>query len=250
MADYDKLPELVGIGDVDFFFHLAWNGDRENAEVQKKNVLGALKAMDAASRINPGIRFIATGSQAEYGEVPYDTVIKEDRESSPITVYGKAKVKAYQLLKKRASELGISFIWTRLFSLIGEYEPAGRMFPTLVHGLIEGRHIELSSCTQYWDYLDAKDAARALIAVAERGRNGEIYNIASLSPKPLRDYVEEIASIIDSRTGAAKSSELISYGKMPVPFITLRPSVDKLTADTGWKSTITLTQTINQYYVI
>ncbi len=250
MADYDKLPELVGIGDVDFFFHLAWNGDRENAEIQEKNVLGALKAMDAARRINPRIRFIATGSQAEYGEVPYDTLIKEDLEPAPITVYGKAKVRTYQLLEKRAAELGISFIWTRLFSLIGEYEPDGRMFPTLVHSLIEGRKIELSSCTQYWDYLDAKDAARALVAVAERGRNNEIYNIASLSPRPLRDYVEEVTHVIDSHRDGANSSELISYGAPPVPFISLRPSVDKLATDTDWMPTITLTQTINQYYMI
>lgn len=250
MEDYEKLPELVDTGAVDFFFHLAWNGERGNAEVQEKNVLGALKAMVAAYRINPHIRFIATGSQAEYGEVPYDTVIKEDLELNPITVYGKAKVKAYRLLKKRSEELGISFIWTRLFSLIGEYEPDFRMFPTLVRSLMKGKEIQLSSCTQYWDYLDAKDAARALIAVAERGRDDEIYNIASLSPRPLRDYVEEIASIIDCHTEGADSSKLIGFGKTPIPFITLRPSVDKLVADTGWSPAVTIAQTINQYYVI
>ncbi len=257
MEDYDKLPELVDATDVDFFFHLAWGGGRDDKPAQDRNIEGALKAIDAAYRINPGIRFVATGSQAEYGVVSYDTVITEETPLLPITAYGSAKVEAYHQLSQKAKELSCDFIWARIFSLIGRFEPSGRMFPDLINNLKAGKDVHLSSCTQYWDYLDACDCARALIALAERGKSGEAYNIASATPRPLKEYVEEIADIIDRyKSGTdqclqlTKSSSLITYGPPPVPFISLRPSITKIVSDTSWQPAIALSETINQYYMI
>lgn len=257
MEDYDKLPEFINSvddsgklcetidsADVDFFFHLAWGGARDDKPAQEKNIDGALKALEAAFCINPNIRFIATGSQAEYGVVPFETVITEEIPLSPITAYGSAKAEAYHRLLQRSKELSCDFIWTRIFSLIGRFEPSGRMFPDLINSLKAGKEVALSSCTQYWDYLDACDCAKALIALAERGRSGEVYNIASATPRPLKEYVEEVASII------GQPSSFITYGPPPSPYISLRPSINKIVSDTSWQPTITITQTIKQNYMI
>ena len=289
MEDYDRLPEIIDsvgdndkpqeiidVSDIEYFFHLAWGGDRNDRLAQEKNIEGTLKAFGAAFCINPGIRFIATGSQAEYGVVPFDEVITEETPLSPITAYGSAKAETYRQLLRKSKELSCDFIWARIFSLIGRFEPSGRMFPDLINNLKAGKEVSLSSCTQYWDYLDARDAARALIALAEHGRNGEAYNIASATPRPLKDYVEEIAAIIDKyrldsendrravnnsqtinaaeninvRSQLPKSSSLITYGPPPSPFISLRPSITKIVSDTSWNPAIAITQTIEQNYMI
>ena len=270
MEDYDKLPEFIDAPNVDFFFHLAWGGGRNDSTEQLKNVAGALKALNAAYSINPSIRFIATGSQAEYGVVSFETVTTEETPLMPITAYGLAKVSAYNKLIQKSKDLGCDFIWARLFSLIGKYEPSGRLFPDLVNSLKEGKEVSLSSCTQYWDYLDARDAARALIALAENGRSGEAYNIASATPRPLKEYVEEIADIIDQHKLNSDSdtkefsdladgkqcglhvhsSTFITYGPPPSPFVSLRPSITKLVSDTSWQPTITISETIKQNYMI
>ena len=237
MEEYDKLPSCIP-EKADFFFHLAWGGARDDYESQMKNVDGALKAIDAAAEISHDIRFVGIGSQAEYGIKSDCELITEDLSLDPINSYGACKAAAYYLLKNRARLLGIDFIWGRIFSLIGKYEPAGRMFPDLVSKLSKGVEVKLSSCEQYWDYLDASDAAAAILALAERGIDGEAYNIANGSFRPLEDYVLEAAEVI------GRDHKLITFGQKATPFISLRPSVEKIAADTGWKPYVSFETTV------
>ena len=237
MEEYDQLPAYIP-EKADFFFHLAWGGGRDDFEAQMKNVHGALKAMDAAAGISSDIRFIGIGSQAEYGIKSDCELITEDLALDPFSAYGSCKAAAYYLLRNRAQLLGIDFIWGRIFSLIGRYEPSGRMLPDLVDKLRRGEEVKLSSCEQYWDYLDATDAAAAITALAESGVSGETYNIANGSFRLLKEYVQEVAEVV----GCDKS--FITYGQKASPFVSLRPSVEKITRDTGWKPVISFKDTI------
>ena len=224
-------------GMIDAFFHLAWIGDKGN-EDQYQNVAYTLDALRVAHRLGCR-RFIATGSQAEYGVVPSTDVEYESRRPEPVTAYGAAKVATSYLSKQFASEIGIEWIWSRIFSLIGRYEPDGRMLPDLYQALKRGEIFSLSSCAQNWDYLDVYDAADALIALSERGVPGEIYNIASGEYRPLREYTEELRAIVGSGN--------IIYGDDPQPFISLQPSVEKLKRDTGWSPTRVFEDSIRDY---
>lgn len=242
MEDYDRLPEFIDAEErPDFFFHLAWGGMKPGAAQQQLFVEGALKALDAAREISKDIRFIGIGSQSEYGVTPHGKEITEDMPCNPITDYGIYKAKAHDLLQERAKELGIDFIWARLFSLIGKYEPDSRMLPSLVNSLCSGRPMNLSSCTQYWDYLDAVDAADALMALAEKGRSGEIYNIASTTPRILKEYVNE--TIEELKADPA----LVHFGEDPSPYISLRPSIEKLYMDTGWTPKTSFGDSLKHY---
>lgn len=252
MEEYDRLPDYIP-EKADVFFHLAWGGGRDDFDAQLKDVDGALKAIDSAARINPAIRFVGIGSQAEYGIKSDAELITEDVSLEPFTAYGSCKAAAFYLLKSRAMALNIDFIWGRIFSLIGRYEPEGRMFPDLVRRLYNGEKISLSSCEQYWDYLDAGDCADAIIALGEKGRAGEAYNLANGNFKPLKDYVLEAAGIVEDlkKTGNEHTYEsleaLISFGNKAEPFVSLRPSVDKICRDTGWSACRTLQDSIREY---
>ena len=243
MEEYDRLS-LEITEKADIFFHLAWGGGRDDYDAQKRNVDGAVAALESAARINPAIRFVGIGSQAEYGVKSDAELITEDMPLEPFNAYGDCKKEAYFILRDKAAELGVDFIWGRIFSLIGKYEPSGRMFPDLVSKLSKGEKISLSSCEQYWDYLDAVDCAEAILALGERGRAGESYNIANGDFKPLKEFVLEAAQIV----GADPS--LISFGQKAQPFISLRPSVEKIQTDTGWKAHRTLIDSIRDYSVL
>lgn len=224
--------------EVSSFFHLAWMPGRSISE-QIKNIEFTLSALELAAKLQCK-RFICTGSQAEYGIVSPHEVVGENHFANPITAYGASKVAACELTKIRAKELGIDWIWGRIFSLIGYYEPRGRMLPDLFWALQEGKTMKLSSCRQNWDYLDVNDAAEALIALAERGVGGEIYNIANGNYKPLKEYTEELRRIVAPGVP-------ISYGDDPDPFISLQPSVQKIRQDTGWKPKRSFEDSIKDY---
>ena len=246
MEEYDKLPDEIG-EKADFFFHLAWGGGREDFETQLKNVDGALKAIEAAAKISKDIRFVGIGSQAEYGiKSDYD-LITEDMRLEPFSAYGSCKAAAFYLLRNRAEQLGIDFIWGRIFSLIGKYEAPGRMIPDLIKRLSGGEKIKLSSCEQYWDYLDAADAAAAIEALGIRGVAGEEYNIAHGDFKPLKDYVLEVVDIIAGQNDREDVLKLITFGDKASPFISLKPSAEKIKRDTGWTPKVSFKDTIKKY---
>lgn len=208
----------------DYFFHLAWHGKRDDFFHQMRNVDEVILALETA-RIIGCKRFVCTGSQAEYGLTRQ--IQDEKMCGKPFSAYGAAKLSACYLSSVRAKQIGIEWVWGRIFSVYGENEPQGRMLSDLVTSLQQGKDILLSSCVQNWDYLDADDAAEAIIALAEKGKDGEIYNVANGNYRPLKNYVEIVRKIIYSQSR-------ITYGDKADPFVSLQPSVEKIRNDTGW----------------
>ncbi|WP_074889535.1 NAD-dependent epimerase/dehydratase family protein [Butyrivibrio proteoclasticus] len=236
MEDYDKIPNLIDEEDIKdkevIFFHLSWGGGRDDFDSQVKNIDGSLKAMDSAiSFADKGnkVVFVGIGSQAEYGVKDDSKELDENALLEPFSAYGAAKAAAFHLIKNKAKKAEIHFVWGRIFSLIGKYEPEGRMLPDLVRKLKRGEEVYLSSCRQYWDYLDAKDAAKAIMLLGEKGRDGEVYNIASGNYKELKVFVKEAAKYIGA------DEKLLHFGKDPEPYVSFKPMVKKLMEDTGWK---------------
>ncbi len=222
------------------FFHLAWAGMRDNEEQQMANISPALDAVRTAASIGAS-KLLITGSQAEYGfksgglllsDGSYKGVT-EDTAPEPVNSYGAAKTAALYLTKDLSRHLDLSWNWLRIFSLYGEYEHPHTMLSYLRDTLKNGEVPHLSACTQYWDYLHTSDAARAFISVAERGREGEIYNIANGHFRPLREFTEIVRMGIDPALKIDYAPE-----DPQSPPISLRPDVSKLKKDTGWKPVV------------
>ena len=225
LSEYARLDELID-ETCDVFFHLAWQGGRYDFAAQYGNIADTLGALEAAGSLGCK-RFICTGSQAEYGRQP--ALITEETCPHPADAYGAAKLAACALSRQRAADLGVVWIWGRVFSLYGRYEQEGRMLPALVKSLRSEQPFALSSSgEQNWDYLYAADAADALLALAKRGRAGEIYNIANGGYRSLRDYIEEARGVIAPQCD-------VTYGAADADVFSLQPSVEKICRDTGWR---------------
>ena len=244
MNEYKKLPEILkeaGQESIDAVIHLAWGGGRKDMEEQFKNVTASLDLMDAAKALGAK-RFVGIGSQAEYGA--RDVLLMESLLPEPLDAYGACKTAASYLLRDKAVNLGMEFVWGRIFSLIGKYEPRGRMLPDLYNKLKNGEKMQLSSCEQYWDYLDAEDAAAAITALLERGVSGEVYNICHGEYLPLKEFIERILTLLNADEG------LVSFGEKAEPFVSLMSSSFKLHRDTGWKPHISFEDSVKKYDII
>lgn len=236
MTDISRLSQYVE--NADAFIHLAWQGERYDFAAQYANVSIAVQALETAASMGCK-RFLATGSQAEYGR--QTDLITEDILPKPYCSYGTAKVAACYLTRNRAKQLGIDWLWGRIFSLYGKYEPEGRLIPDLVHAMQQKKEFHMTSGQQNWDYLDERDAASAIVALLERGRAGEIYNIANGDYHPLRFFTDQVAS----HYGA---EDCIVYGEGNGQSVSLQPSVEKISQDTGWKPQVKFMQGILDVY--
>ena len=119
-GDLDALGELPAKVPVriDTFYHIAWGHTgakrNERTELQADNIRTTLQAIRVAAEMGAE-KFIGAGSQAEYGPKDLE-MIGPDTETNPVTPYGAAKLAAGLLGRMLAHELGIAFIWPRIFS--------------------------------------------------------------------------------------------------------------------------------------
>ena len=182
----------------DAFFHLAWNGsggkDRENFDLQLSNLGYLADALRAAKAC--GCRsFLGAGSQAEYGVV--HGIAKEGEVvPRPFMMYGAAKLSAYHMGTLLARQLGIRFLWPRIYSVYGVGENAGTLVSYLMDTLGRGVTPELSPCENMWNFLCITDCAKILAALGKSDAAEGIFHVASRDTRKLREFVEELRDII------------------------------------------------------
>lgn len=224
LAEYKNLYQQIQ-EPCEVVFHLAWQGGRYDFAAQYQNVEDTLGVLEAAKKIGCK-RFVCTGSQAEYG--PQKGLITEETCPHPIDAYGSAKLAACILTRQRAMDLGIEWIWGRIFSLYGKYEAETRMLPALVKSLRENKDFQMATDgRQNWDYLYVSDGAEALIALLEKGKTGEIYNIAHGNYRMMREFVGLVEKFVGN-------TACVVYDETNISLYSLQPSSEKLKRDTGW----------------
>ena len=229
MSEYGKLVEDIDSANI--FYHLAWEGTRapyrDNKEIQKKNYECALKAFDASVKMGCTF-FLGTGSQAEYGSTI--GVVDENYPCNPNTEYGKEKLHTYRTLTERAAENNIRFIWTRIFSIYGKYDYSKTLIMSTIDKMKINEPVEMTLCTQLWDYLNVEDAVEAMRLFADSECEDGVYNVASGDYRPLKEFVEVIKDVTGSQSELKFGA--IEYG-VNGP-INLTPDVKKIKKTLNW----------------
>ena len=230
MAEYGQLHELVGGADV--FINLAWEGTghkgRDIKDVQQENIHSTLCAIDSAQAMGCQV-FVEAGSQAEYGTVT-DT-ITEETPCAPFSEYGKAKLEVKVQGFLRCAAIGMKYIHLRIFSVYGEDDHPWTLVMSALDKMLRNETVDLSPCTQNWNFIYVKDAARQIAALCEyacrnSGFRQEVFNIASTDTRTLKDFVEQMKHL-------AHSESTLNFGAVtPAHLVSLQPDVTKLTAAT------------------
>ncbi|MGA2781162.1 MAG: NAD(P)-dependent oxidoreductase [Smithella sp.] len=223
MEDISMLPEHIDCADN--FYHLAWEGERNDFISQTKNIENSIFAMQAAKKI--GVKhFTMTGSQAEYG-ICNDRV-DENHSTNPNTAYGVCKLSTYLILKVLSAQLILPFSWVRVFSIYGDDDSQNKLLISyIVDCFKKNKKPELTTCEQLWDFLYAKDAANALYLIGEQEKNG-IYNLGYGESRKLKDYIIEARNILNPNIRLTFGSNKNFNG------VELNVNVDKLKKETGW----------------
>ena len=227
----------------DALYHFAWEStdpsSRNKPDHQLKNIVSTLDTVRFASK-NGCKRFIGAGSQAEYGKI--SGKITTDLNVSPDSAYGIAKYSAGKLAAILSQELGIEFIWTRIFSVYGINDMPTTMIMYCIDCMIKGQKPILTRCEQVWEYLNCKDAAKAFWLLGNKGINQTIYNIGSGNPRVLLEYVKELRDCIDKTIPLGIGEKEYSANQI----MSLYADISALERDTGFKPEISFTQGIQE----
>ncbi len=165
MSGYSALASLIG-EKCDVFFHFAWAGTskagRADRSIQEENIKNSLSALFAARELGCEI-FIGAGSQAEYGICGGE--VTEDYPENPVTEYGKAKLAVKRMALEYGKTVGMKVIWTRIFSAYGIGDSKETMIMTALNKMLKNEDIDLTHCTQMWDYINVEDVANVYIYI-------------------------------------------------------------------------------------
>ena len=190
-CELEKLEELPAkiTGECDTFFHIAWGNTGENrnssTELQSRNVFYTLKAVRAAHAMGCK-RFIGAGSQAEYG--PMDVPrIAPDSPVHPTTPYGASKLAANQLSFMLCKELGMEWIWPRIFSVYGIYEKETTMIASGLRKMLKGSQEAVQTAVPRIAVMQTiRRALRPLMATALSHRQATAVHLMAVHQQALQ----------------------------------------------------------------
>lgn len=217
------------------FIHLAWQDTnsavRNSILPQIDNIKFSIESVYLAERLGCKT-WIGAGSQAEYGV--HSHKLKETTFTQPETAYGIAKLCAGQMTRLECKKKNIRHIWPRILSTYGPNTSDTTIINYTINCLLHNKKPSLSSCEQIWDFIYVDDAARAILMLADSGKDGEIYNISSGNAIKMKEYIEiihdKINSGIEIGYGELKNNSRVMY---------LEGNITKIRNEIGFNPTTT-----------
>ncbi len=209
-------------------------------------LLGEVRVRRRVGVLDPAVIIVGSGEQ--YGrhdksELP----LTEDAEQRPLTVYAATKAAQEVLALEAFRSEGVRVVATRSFNHSGPGQAPGFLLPSLVRralalraGAANGGErraaLSLGNTSSVRDFLHVADVAAAYIALAARGRSGEIYNVSS----GVGVSVKELAVQVLAATGVKAPLATDPALARPVDVPALVGDNTRLRDATGWAPTRSL----------
>jgi GDP-4-dehydro-6-deoxy-D-mannose reductase len=248
MASSSGIAEVVRETRPEYVIHLAGRFRAEDPqELYRTNVLSAAGLLEAVRRFTPDAVVVLAGSAAEWGRVGSEHMpIVETTPCRPVTPYGLSKLMATQTALYFHRVHGVCVMVVRPFQLIGAGVPStlapGAFAQQLHEAVRDGSHVVRVGNLETWrDFLDVRDAARAIWMLCEKPAGGEVFNVCSGLPTRMADLldrmIEEIGEPLSIEVDPARfrgGAEVVRmYG-----------SHEKLRLHCGWQPTIDLASSV------
>jgi len=186
-----------------------------------------------------GFRFVHVSTDEVYGELGPTGVFTEKTAFAPNSPYAASKAAADHLAGACHRTYGLPVIVTSCSSNYGPYQFPEKLVPTVIGAALGDRPIPVyGRGDNVRDWIHVEDHARALLAVRQRGRPGERYNIGAACERRNVDFVREVCTVLDRH---APRRDNRSYADQ-ITFVADRPGHDfryaidasKIGAELGW----------------
>jgi dTDP-glucose 4,6-dehydratase len=144
-------------------------------------VHGTQVLLDVCRELSCVERFVHVGTDEVYGELPIDRPelkFTETTRIQPNSPYSASKAASDMLALAYHHTFGLPVVVTRCSNNFGPHQYPEKVIPLFVSNLIDGLRVPLyGDGRNVRDWLHVIDHCEAILAVLERGRAGEVYNI-------------------------------------------------------------------------
>lgn len=211
------------------------------------NAIGTLNLLEALRSLDLDPTVVVATSAEIYGAVTRENQpISESSPLRPISPYATSKAAQDLIAAQYHRGFNIRTIRLRLFPHTGPGRPpqfAASTFARQIARVERGLDppvMAVGNLEPVRDFTDVRDIARAYWAAAVRGQPGEAYNVGSGRGVSIRDVLDHLISLSDTKIEIRVDPERLR----PADIECLVADTSLFAAATGWQPTIPLEQTL------
>lgn len=213
----------------------------EPAPAIETNVTGTFILLQVARKV--GIKkFVHISTDEVYGDIAPGTFADETSQLQPSSPYSASKAGSDLLVRSYVRTFGFPAVITRSSNNYGPYQFPEKFLPLMITNALEEKPLPIyGDGKQQRDWLHVEDNCRGILAVLERGRVGEVYNIGGLD-------------ILENLTMAQRLLHLVGKPESLLSSVKDRPGHDrryalncqKIEKELGWEPRISLEDGLRQ----
>ena len=193
-----------------------------------------------AGKKKSAFRFHHVSTDEVYGSLPATGAFSEETPYRPNSPYSASKASSDHLVRAWFHTFGLPVVITNCSNNYGPCQFPEKLIPLTIVRALEGKTLPVygkGENVRDWLYVD--DHVRGLLAVLERGRLGETYNIGGNAERQNIEVVRTVCALLDEialRPGGRPRSELIEF-VADRPGHDLRYAIDatKIRDELGWR---------------
>jgi dTDP-glucose 4,6-dehydratase len=200
--------------------HVDRSIDDASAFIQT-NIVGAFELLDAARRHlaalpaaeRDGFRFLHVSTDEVYGSLGPVGAFSEITAYAPNSPYAASKASADHLVRAYRETYGLPALVTNCSNNYGPYQYPEKLIPLMVMNAVEAKPLPIyGDGGNVRDWLYVEDHCRGLLAVLQRGRPGEKYNLGGRSERTNLQIVDTLCDILERELPAAANPALAARG--------------------------------------
>jgi dTDP-glucose 4,6-dehydratase len=252
VADAPKMRSVIEAASPDVIMHLAAEThvdrsiDSASAFVQT-NIVGTSVLLDAAlaywrrlpAERRDRFRFHHVSTDEVFGALEREGSFNEEAPYRPNSPYAASKASSDHLARAWQRTHGLPVVLSNCSNNYGPYQFPEKLIPLMILNCLEGKPLPIYGRGEnVRDWLFVDDHVRALVAIAERGRPGESYNVGGNCERANIDVVRAICGLMDELVpdrGLGARESLITF-VADRPGHDLRYAIDasKMRSELGW----------------
>src|SRR3954454_20338444 len=209
------------------------------------NVTGTYVLLEAARRYFEGLsgqrrekfRFLHVSTDEVYGSLGPEGLFAETTAYDPSSPYSASKAASDHLVLAWHRTYGLPTIISNCSNNYGPYQFPEKLIPLMILNALEGRPLPVyGDGGNVRDWLHVEDHCAGLLAVLEKGRPGEKYNVGGGNERTNIEVVDRLCDVLDELRPDGSSYRRLKTFVPACPGRDRRYAIDatKIRGELGW----------------
>jgi dTDP-glucose 4,6-dehydratase len=213
----------------------------EPSPVIRTNITGTFTILEVARKLSIR-RFVHISTDEVYGDISPNEFADEKSPLQPSSPYSASKAGADLLVRSYVRTYNFPAVITRSSNNYGPYQFPEKFVPLMITNAMGDKALPVyGDGKQQRDWLHVEDNCRGILAVLEKGRIGEVYNIGGL------DLAENLAIARRILQLTGKPESLLTYVQdRPGHDRRYALNCEKVKDELGWSPRISLEDGLRQ----